>query len=333
MALFDTELFAQKLEQLAPTQQGIEGLSKWCLFFKSELKKVVATWDVQFQKAGPEKRLSFLYLANDMLQNGRKKAPELAAEFYRVLPRALKTMHKAGIAKDIARVKRLVHVWGERRVYSPNTIKQLQSLIPQEAAAPSSSAPPAKRAKTVDAPAAREAVMDKRLQPMATAFAKVSKAEVQSNKLLLALSPVCRKGLENDGSISELVKAQLPLKDYTGALENEVAGREAAIIALKEAVAIQEKGIKDAQSKLQLSKQHLQKVSTRLETMRKQHVQQFKAKQASSQPLVSAGPGGASAEAATNAGNGSSSVPAAPSNAAMGNVDPGAEDEYDPENP
>jgi regulator of Ty1 transposition protein 103 len=57
-------------------------------------------------QAGPEKRLSFLYLANDMLQNGRKKAPELAAEFYRVLPRALKTMHKAGIAKDIARVKR-----------------------------------------------------------------------------------------------------------------------------------------------------------------------------------------------------------------------------------
>jgi hypothetical protein len=90
-------------------------------------------------------------------------------------------------------LSRLVHVWGERRVYSPNTIKQLQSLIPQEAAAPSSSAPPAKRAKTVDAPAAREAVMDKRLQPMATAFAKVSKAEVQSNKLLLALSPVCRK--------------------------------------------------------------------------------------------------------------------------------------------
>lgn len=49
MALFDTEQFAQKLQQLAPTQQGIETLSKWCMFFKTELKKVVATWDVQFQ--------------------------------------------------------------------------------------------------------------------------------------------------------------------------------------------------------------------------------------------------------------------------------------------
>lgn len=61
--------------------------------------------DCAFQ-ATAEKRLSFLYLANDMLQNGRKKAPELAGEFYRVLPRALKAIQRAGVAKDIEKAKR-----------------------------------------------------------------------------------------------------------------------------------------------------------------------------------------------------------------------------------
>eukprot|EP00873_Tetraselmis_striata_P026479 jgi/Tetstr1/446743/TSEL_034230.t1 len=301
MALFDTEQFAQKLQQLAPTQQGIETLSKWCMFFKTELKKVVATWDVQFQAATAEKRLSFL----------RFSGP--------------------GVAKDIEKAKRLVDVWGERRVYSPNTIKQLHALLPAPARGGAERAPAAKRPKTsgdqdMPPPSPRDPVLDKRLQPMASTYAVVSKAEVQSNKLLLALSSVCRKGLENDGTISELAKAKGPLQQYTDALVAEVAGRQAVISALKVAVEEQEKGIKDAHGKLQLSKQHLQKVTGRLDSLREEHVKQFKAKQAFSQPLVASGPGDAPPEAGSSNGSGAgpSSGAGPRSQAQTTSVPPGA---------
>ena len=40
-----------------------------------------------------------LYLANDILQNSRKKGPEFVNEFYRALPRALQHMLKHGDEK------------------------------------------------------------------------------------------------------------------------------------------------------------------------------------------------------------------------------------------
>lgn len=52
-------------------------------------KQVVETWDRQFHCSPREQRLSFLYLANDILQNSRRKGSEFVDEFWKVLPDAL----------------------------------------------------------------------------------------------------------------------------------------------------------------------------------------------------------------------------------------------------
>lgn len=72
-----------------------------CLF--QEARKVVQTWEAEFVKApNMQKKLCMMYLANDILQNSRKKGPEFVNEFYHTLERPVGHIFKHGDAKVIS---------------------------------------------------------------------------------------------------------------------------------------------------------------------------------------------------------------------------------------
>lgn len=70
----------------------------------NKAKQVVETWGKQFHSAPREQRLAFLYLANDILQNSRRKGADFVGEFWKVLPEALRDVIRNGdeIAKNSA---------------------------------------------------------------------------------------------------------------------------------------------------------------------------------------------------------------------------------------
>lgn len=70
----------------------------------NKAKQVVETWDRQFHCAPREQRLAFLYLANDILQNSRRKGVEFVAEFWKVLPDALRNVMENGDEKAALRL-------------------------------------------------------------------------------------------------------------------------------------------------------------------------------------------------------------------------------------
>lgn len=71
-------------------------LSRWCTSFRKKAKQIVETWDKLFKSAQKEQRVAFLYLANDILQNSRRKGSEFVNEFWKVLPAALKQVYESG---------------------------------------------------------------------------------------------------------------------------------------------------------------------------------------------------------------------------------------------
>jgi regulator of Ty1 transposition protein 103 len=83
-------------------------LSHWCVFHHRYCRQVVQTWDDEFRSANCEKRVSLLYLANDIMQNSRKEGNGFIAEFMRIIPAALNEVFTNG--DDFGRnvVKRLV---------------------------------------------------------------------------------------------------------------------------------------------------------------------------------------------------------------------------------
>ena len=69
-------------------------------FRLQDAKKVVEAWSSEFSKTrDPSKRLAMIYLANDILQNSRKKGSQFVVEFYHKLPAAIQQLVKQGDSK------------------------------------------------------------------------------------------------------------------------------------------------------------------------------------------------------------------------------------------
>ena len=138
----------QKLQALNCTQQAIESVAKWCIFYHTDAHSVVTIWQDHFTRApNLEKRMTLMYLANHILQEGRKKGKEFTDEFLRALPRCLKLVQRSGDDKSRKSAERLLKIWEERRVFSSSAVKTLQEHLAGKAdpaaAATAATAPPA----------------------------------------------------------------------------------------------------------------------------------------------------------------------------------------------
>lgn len=135
-SVFSEQILADKLSKLNSTQQCIETLSHWCIFHRSKAELVVATWDKQFHSSQMVQKVPLLYLANDILQNSRRKGNEFVAEFWKVLPAALKDVAMKGDDHGKKVVSRLVNIWEERRVFGSHAISLKDVMLGEEAVPP-----------------------------------------------------------------------------------------------------------------------------------------------------------------------------------------------------
>ncbi|CAI0457858.1 unnamed protein product [Linum tenue] len=114
---FNSLILVEKLAKLNNSQASIETLSHWCIFHMHKAKHVVETWARQFHSAPREQRVAFLYLANDILQNSRRKGSEFVGEFWKVLPEALRDTIDHGDEFGRNAAMRLIGIWEERKVF------------------------------------------------------------------------------------------------------------------------------------------------------------------------------------------------------------------------
>ena len=104
--------FATKLGRLNHTQQSIETLSQWTLFHSEHAAELVSEWNRHFLFVEAPKKLVFLYLANDIVQNSRNEPHTFIAQFSHVMPAALSALLSSpDCSPDVSkRVQRLVSV-------------------------------------------------------------------------------------------------------------------------------------------------------------------------------------------------------------------------------
>lgn len=91
------------------------------------------------------KKLTFMYLANDVIQNSKKKGPEYGREFLKVLPKAFQHIGEccASDEKTNASLARILNIWEERGVYEAKICQDFRAAMrpqTQQKAATTSSA-------------------------------------------------------------------------------------------------------------------------------------------------------------------------------------------------
>jgi len=131
MSSFSTTQLEKKIKTLTMSQQSIQTLSLWAMHHRKHAKTVVEAWFENLQKVKPKKKLALMYLANDILQNSRRKGPEYMKEFQTVLPQAFMHCCQEQDKKTLEQLKRILTIWLERGVYNNKIVTRLMSCCDQ----------------------------------------------------------------------------------------------------------------------------------------------------------------------------------------------------------
>lgn len=71
-----------------------------------------------------------MYLANDVIQNSKKKGPEFGKEFGNVLKKSFEHMSSIGYdEKTKNSLMRVLNIWGERGVYDAKQISDFKQAF------------------------------------------------------------------------------------------------------------------------------------------------------------------------------------------------------------
>lgn len=81
--------------------------------------------------ASKSKKLTFMFLANDVIQNSKRKGPEYAGEFSKVLVRAFGHIRDVCSVdkKTIDSLDRILKIWDDRKVYDENEIRAYRKAL------------------------------------------------------------------------------------------------------------------------------------------------------------------------------------------------------------
>uniref|UniRef100_A0A4W4EN91 Regulation of nuclear pre-mRNA domain-containing protein 2 n=1 Tax=Electrophorus electricus TaxID=8005 RepID=A0A4W4EN91_ELEEL len=122
----------RRFQGVTNTTESIQGLSTWCIENKKYHSVIVRYWMKWLRKSDASHRLNLFYLANDVIQNcKRKNAIVYRTTFTEVLPEAIKLINTVKDSKVRKSVDRILTIWEERNVYSEEFINLLRSGLVQ----------------------------------------------------------------------------------------------------------------------------------------------------------------------------------------------------------
>lgn len=133
MSGFTEAALERKLSELNNSQQSIQTLSLWLIHHRKHHRTIVNVWLRELKKAKPPRKLTFMYLANDVIQNSKKKGPEFTKEFATVLSKAFAHISvRDPDQKTHAGLRRILSVWKERNVFDVHQITDFGQYLSSE---------------------------------------------------------------------------------------------------------------------------------------------------------------------------------------------------------
>ncbi|XP_018605838.1 regulation of nuclear pre-mRNA domain-containing protein 1A-like isoform X2 [Scleropages formosus] len=218
------------------------------------------------------RKLTFLYLANDVIQNSKRKGPEFTQDFAPVIVDAFRHVSSEGEEGCKKHLDRVLEIWQERAVYENDVLEQLSQVLhgdkksrkrPYEEIKlsdddyPCQSSPgePPQTAELIRAlqelenAASGDSVLRQRISSLPP--------EVQDTSLLHRITDK-----ESGERLSRLVEeACLLLADYSGRLAAEIDDRRQLTRTLALFLQSQRNGLAQNEQKLEEYKHKLARVS------------------------------------------------------------------------
>ncbi|XP_065185991.1 regulation of nuclear pre-mRNA domain-containing protein 1B-like [Sycon ciliatum] len=129
---FTQSLLEKKFSELTSSQQSVQTLSLWLIHHRKHARQVVLMWKGCLQKAPPGRKLTFVYLANDVLQNSKKKGSEYSKEFSEVLEEVFQDLYQIADASMRNALDRILKIWEDRAVLTDSVLVLLRMCAGQD---------------------------------------------------------------------------------------------------------------------------------------------------------------------------------------------------------
>ncbi|XP_068094565.1 regulation of nuclear pre-mRNA domain-containing protein 1A [Hyperolius riggenbachi] len=129
MSAFSEAALERKLSELSTSQQSVQTLSLWLIHHRKHSSLIVAVWQRELRRAKPGRKLTFLYLANDVIQNSKRKGPEFTNDFAPVIADAFKHVASETDESCMKHMARVLSIWEERAVYENDILEQLKMAL------------------------------------------------------------------------------------------------------------------------------------------------------------------------------------------------------------
>uniref|UniRef100_G3NM17 Regulation of nuclear pre-mRNA domain-containing protein 1A n=1 Tax=Gasterosteus aculeatus TaxID=69293 RepID=G3NM17_GASAC len=265
MSAFSEAALEKKLSELSNSQQSVQTLSLWLIHHRKHARTIVNVWLNELKKGKVSRKLTFLYLANDVIQNSKKKGPEFTQDFAPVIVDAFKHVYRDGEEGCKKQLGRVLSIWQERAVYENNLLEQLSQVLygekkakkrpyeeirpnDEDFASQSSPAEPPQTAELIRAlqelenAASGDSVLRQRISSLP--------AEVQDTSLLHRITDK-----ESGERLSRLVEeACMLLADFSGRLAAEIDDRRQLTRTLTVFLQSQKDGLTQNEQKLDVRK-------------------------------------------------------------------------------
>jgi len=129
MGEFSEEGFGRKLMELRESQKEIEGLSRYCVHHRQHCRAVVKLWYKHIKSVPAARKLTTMYLANDVVQNSKKKGPEYGKEFGSVMKKVFEHLAQLEFDdKTIMSLVRLIGIWQERQIFDKKILHEISKI-------------------------------------------------------------------------------------------------------------------------------------------------------------------------------------------------------------
>ncbi|KAL8834490.1 MAG: hypothetical protein Q9170_003725 [Blastenia crenularia] len=115
-----------KLSSLNESQESIVQVSQWIMFHRRHADRTCAIWLERMRETTVNKRLTLIYLANEVVQQSKaRKKEDFLIAFSPLIAEATATAYK-GATNDVQeKIRRTVEVWNQRRIFD----KDIQAAV------------------------------------------------------------------------------------------------------------------------------------------------------------------------------------------------------------
>eukprot|EP00088_Acartia_fossae_P000201 TRINITY_DN10067_c1_g1_i1.p1 TRINITY_DN10067_c1_g1~~TRINITY_DN10067_c1_g1_i1.p1 ORF type:complete len:394 (-),score=94.22 TRINITY_DN10067_c1_g1_i1:588-1721(-) len=137
MGTYSDGEFERKLNDLRDSQKEIQSISAWLVHHRAHSRSIIKVWYKNFKSIQKARKLTFMYLANDVVQNSRRKGQEYVKEFSTILMKVFHHLSSLGLEdKTKQSLGRLLHIWGERQIFEKSLLQDVENMWSRKSKAP-----------------------------------------------------------------------------------------------------------------------------------------------------------------------------------------------------